>query len=116
MELQLELSDGTKHPHKGRVIFVDRQVDPQAATIRLVAAFPNPRNVLRYPVHHHPNERLTGLPVTHIFFLTQTSSSPSKTLPSSLSIPGTQKHLDFPSSLHSPRPACSTCVPPVRTS
>jgi membrane fusion protein (multidrug efflux system) len=47
LELQLELSDGTKYPHKGKVIFVDRQVDPQTGTIRLVAAFPNPGNILR---------------------------------------------------------------------
>jgi RND family efflux transporter MFP subunit len=47
MELQLELSDGTNYPHKGSVIFVDRQVDPQTGTIRLVAAFPNPGNFLR---------------------------------------------------------------------
>ncbi len=47
MELQLELSDNAKYPHTGKVIFVDRQVDPQTGTIRLVAAFPNPRNFLR---------------------------------------------------------------------
>jgi membrane fusion protein (multidrug efflux system) len=47
MKLQLELSDGTTYPHQGRVIFVDRQVDPQTGTIRLVAAFVNPGNVLR---------------------------------------------------------------------
>jgi membrane fusion protein (multidrug efflux system) len=47
LELQLELSDGTKYPHTGKVIFVDRQVDPQTGTIRLVAGFPNPGNVLR---------------------------------------------------------------------
>lgn len=47
LELQLELSDGTKYPHKGKVIFVDRQVDSQTGTIRLVAAFQNPGNVLR---------------------------------------------------------------------
>jgi membrane fusion protein (multidrug efflux system) len=47
LELQLELSDETKYPHKGKVIFVDRQVDPQTGTIRLVAAFPNPGNILR---------------------------------------------------------------------
>lgn len=46
-ELQLELSDGTRYSHKGKVIFVDRQVDPQTGTIRLVAAFPNPGNILR---------------------------------------------------------------------
>jgi RND family efflux transporter MFP subunit len=47
MELQLELSDGVNYPHAGRVIFTDRQVDPQTGTIRLVAAFPNPGNFLR---------------------------------------------------------------------
>lgn len=47
LKLQLELSDGTKYPRPGRVIFVDRQVDPQTGTIRLVAAFPNPGNILR---------------------------------------------------------------------
>ena len=47
LELQLELSDGTKYPHKGKVIFVDRQIDAQTGTIRLVAAFPNPGNILR---------------------------------------------------------------------
>jgi membrane fusion protein (multidrug efflux system) len=47
MELQLELSDGTNYAHKGKVIFADRQVDTQTGTIRLVAAFPNPGNILR---------------------------------------------------------------------
>jgi len=47
LKLQLELSDGTKYPHEGKVIIVDRQVDPQTGTIRLVAAFPNPGNILR---------------------------------------------------------------------
>ena len=47
MELQLELSDGAKYPHKGKVIFVGRAVDSQTGTIRLVAAFPNPGNILR---------------------------------------------------------------------
>jgi membrane fusion protein (multidrug efflux system) len=47
LELQLELSDGTKYPHKGKVIFVDRQVDTQTGTIKLVAVFANPGNILR---------------------------------------------------------------------
>jgi membrane fusion protein (multidrug efflux system) len=45
--LDLILSDGSAYPHKGQVIFTDRQVDPQTGTIRVVAAFPNPGNVLR---------------------------------------------------------------------
>jgi membrane fusion protein, multidrug efflux system len=45
--LQLTLSNGQVYPHEGRVIFADRQVDPQTGTIRMVASFPNPGNVLR---------------------------------------------------------------------
>jgi membrane fusion protein (multidrug efflux system) len=44
---ELILADGTVYPHKGRIIFTDRQVDPATGTIRLVAAFPNPGSVLR---------------------------------------------------------------------
>jgi membrane fusion protein (multidrug efflux system) len=45
--LDLTLSDGSTYAHKGRVIFTDRQVDPQTGTIRVVGAFPNPGNLLR---------------------------------------------------------------------
>jgi len=45
--LDLVLSDGSTYPRKGQVIFTDRQVDPQTGTIRVVAAFPNPGNILR---------------------------------------------------------------------
>ncbi len=45
--LELILSDGSTYPHKGQVIFTDRQVDPQTGTIRVVGAFPNPGNILR---------------------------------------------------------------------
>ena len=45
--LDLILSDGSTYPHKGQVIFTDRQVDPQTGTIRVVAAFANPGNILR---------------------------------------------------------------------
>jgi len=44
---ELILADGTVYPHKGRVLMTDRQVDTSTGTIRLVAAFPNPGNVLR---------------------------------------------------------------------
>jgi membrane fusion protein (multidrug efflux system) len=47
LELQLELADGTQYPHKGKVIFTDRQIDPQTGTIKLVASFANPGNILR---------------------------------------------------------------------
>jgi len=45
--LDLILSDGSTYPHKGQVIFTDRQVDMQTGTIRVVGAFPNPGNILR---------------------------------------------------------------------
>ncbi|HMK30711.1 MAG TPA: efflux RND transporter periplasmic adaptor subunit [Terriglobales bacterium] len=44
---ELILADGTVYPHKGKVLLTDRQVDTNTGTIRLVAAFSNPGNVLR---------------------------------------------------------------------
>ena len=45
--LQLTSADGSVYPHQGRIVFADRQVDPQTGTIRMVGAFPNPGNILR---------------------------------------------------------------------
>jgi RND family efflux transporter MFP subunit len=45
--LELVLSDGSVWPHKGHVLFSDRQVDVKTGTISTVAVFPNPGNVLR---------------------------------------------------------------------
>ena len=44
---ELILADGTVYPHKGRILMTDRQVDTNTGTIRLMAAFPNPGNILR---------------------------------------------------------------------
>jgi len=44
---ELILADGTVYPHKGKILLTDRQVDANTGTIRLVAAFPNPGNILR---------------------------------------------------------------------
>ena len=44
---ELVLADGTVYPHKGKVLLTDRQVDTGTGTLRMVAAFPNPGNVLR---------------------------------------------------------------------
>jgi RND family efflux transporter MFP subunit len=44
---ELILADGTVYPHKGRILWTDRQVDTNTGTIRLAAAFPNPGNILR---------------------------------------------------------------------
>ena len=45
--LELILTNGATYPQKGRITFVDRQVDAETGTIRLAASFPNPGNVLR---------------------------------------------------------------------
>ena len=45
--LELILTDGSIYPQKGKILLADRQVDANTGTIRIVAAFPNPGNVLR---------------------------------------------------------------------
>lgn len=45
--LTLVLANGDTYPHKGEVLWTDRQVDPSTGTIRVAAAFPNPGNILR---------------------------------------------------------------------
>jgi RND family efflux transporter MFP subunit len=45
--LTLTLADGHVYPHKGRIVFVDRQLTAQTGAIRIAAAFPNPGNILR---------------------------------------------------------------------
>jgi RND family efflux transporter MFP subunit len=45
--LTLILANGNEYPQKGKIIFADRQVDPQTGTIRIVGAFPNRGNILR---------------------------------------------------------------------
>ena len=46
-QLELFLADDSLFPHKGRLVFVDRAVDPKTGTIGVQAAFPNPDKVLR---------------------------------------------------------------------
>jgi membrane fusion protein (multidrug efflux system) len=45
--LELILSDGSTFPEKGRLIIADRAVDLKTGTLNLVAAFPNPKALLR---------------------------------------------------------------------
>lgn len=45
--LELILTDGSVYAQKGKILLADRQVDPNTGTIRIVAAFPNPGNILR---------------------------------------------------------------------
>jgi membrane fusion protein, multidrug efflux system len=44
---QIILADGTLYGQEGKFSAVDREVDQQTGTIRLVALFPNPDNILR---------------------------------------------------------------------
>ena len=46
-EFELFLADGSSHPHRGTLVFVDRNVDAKTGTIRLEASFPNPEGILR---------------------------------------------------------------------
>ncbi|MGE5647402.1 MAG: efflux RND transporter periplasmic adaptor subunit [Acidobacteriota bacterium] len=45
--LTLTLSNGEKYSHQGRIVFVDRQIDPRTGAIRIAASFPNPGDLLR---------------------------------------------------------------------
>jgi RND family efflux transporter MFP subunit len=47
LQLDLILSDGSVHPHKGRFSFADRQVNSSTGAIQLTGLFPNPGNALR---------------------------------------------------------------------
>jgi membrane fusion protein, multidrug efflux system len=47
LPFELVLADGSVHPQKGQIVFVDRNVDPQTGTILMEAAFPNPGALLR---------------------------------------------------------------------
>ncbi len=45
--LELILADGSVFPHKGKVVIIDRAVDPKTGTLSMVAEFPNPNGLLR---------------------------------------------------------------------
>lgn len=45
--LELILSDGSVHPHKGYIKFIDREIDPMTGAILIQASFPNPDEILR---------------------------------------------------------------------
>jgi membrane fusion protein (multidrug efflux system) len=45
--LELLLGDGTLYPRRGRVLFVNREVDSRTGTIQVRGQFSNPGNVLR---------------------------------------------------------------------
>ena len=45
--LELILGDGTTFPQRGRVLFLNREVDSRTGTIQVRGEFPNPGNLLR---------------------------------------------------------------------
>ncbi len=45
--LELFLADRTLYPHRGRLGFLDRQIDPTTGTLTAMATFPNPDSLLR---------------------------------------------------------------------
>jgi membrane fusion protein (multidrug efflux system) len=47
LPFELVLADGSVLPNPGRLVFVDRNVDPQTGTILMEAAFPNPGWIVR---------------------------------------------------------------------
>jgi membrane fusion protein (multidrug efflux system) len=47
LEFEMVLADGSVHPQKGTLVFVDRNVDAKTGTIRLEASFPNPGLIIR---------------------------------------------------------------------
>ncbi len=47
LKFEMVLSDGSVHPEKGTLVFVDRAVDAQTGTILVEVAFPNPGGVVR---------------------------------------------------------------------
>jgi membrane fusion protein (multidrug efflux system) len=47
LDFEMVLADGVVHPHKGKLVFVDRAVDAQTGTILVEVAFLNPGGVVR---------------------------------------------------------------------
>lgn len=47
VEIELLLSDGTEHPYKGVVNFVNREIDASTGAILIQATFPNPNLILK---------------------------------------------------------------------
>lgn len=46
-EVQLLLSDGSTHPHTGKIDFINREVDASTGAILVQATFPNPELILK---------------------------------------------------------------------
>jgi len=47
VEIELMLTDGTIHPYKGKVDFINREIDASTGAILIQASFPNPDLILK---------------------------------------------------------------------
>jgi membrane fusion protein (multidrug efflux system) len=47
LPLSLYFSDGTKHPHPGKIAVIDRNIDTKTGTLLVQVSFPNPEQVVR---------------------------------------------------------------------
>ena len=47
IEIELILTDGTVHPYKGKIDFINREIDASTGAILIQASFPNPNTVLK---------------------------------------------------------------------
>jgi len=47
VHIELILADGSLYPHKGKMDFIDRNVDPSTGAILIQATFPNPDRLIR---------------------------------------------------------------------
>ena len=47
LPVTLILANGSEHPDKGKIVFIDRAVDVKTGTLRVRAEFPNPEKLLR---------------------------------------------------------------------
>lgn len=65
MPVDIVLSDGTTHPHQGKVDFIDNTADPKANTVNMRAVVPNPEKTL-----------LPGIYVTAKLYLCDVSDTP----------------------------------------
>ncbi|MFC6635114.1 efflux RND transporter periplasmic adaptor subunit [Microbulbifer taiwanensis] len=45
-EIRIEQPDGTYYPHRGTIVFVDNQIDPNTGSVAVRARFPNPEQLL----------------------------------------------------------------------
>jgi membrane fusion protein (multidrug efflux system) len=45
--VEMILADGSLHPHRGRLVFADRLIDPSTGTLLVDIAFPNPERIVR---------------------------------------------------------------------